>query len=110
VATVGVHVLVEWGARAVFGLAGVAIGLAVTTALVLLVLLASLGAVSVAVRGIALATVVLGVLAAAAFGLPRLVAGPLPAAAIGLVLYAGALALWRPPGLRHAWAYLRTLQ
>ena len=28
---------------------------------------------------------------------------------IGLVLYAGALSLWRPPGLTAAWAYLRRL-
>ncbi len=49
-------------------------------------------------------------LAAAAFGLPRLVIGAVPAAAVGLVLYSGALALWRPAGLRQAWAYLRTLQ
>jgi hypothetical protein len=42
--------------------------------------------------------------------LPRLVAGPLAAAAIGVVLYAAALALWRPSGLRHAWAYVRALQ
>jgi hypothetical protein len=44
------------------------------------------------------------------FGLPRIVVGPVAAAAIGLVVYAAALAVWRPPGLRHAWAYVRTLQ
>jgi hypothetical protein len=29
---------------------------------------------------------------------------------VGLAAYTVALALWRPPGLRHAWAYVRTLQ
>jgi hypothetical protein len=42
--------------------------------------------------------------------LPRLVVGPVASALVGLVLYALALTLWRPAGLRHAWAYLRTLQ
>src|SRR4029077_10895427 len=40
VVSLGVQVLVEWGATAAFGLAGAAGGLAVTTALVLGVLLA----------------------------------------------------------------------
>jgi uncharacterized membrane protein YccC len=42
--------------------------------------------------------------------LPRLVTGTVAAAVIGVVLYAAVLALWRPAGLRHAWAYVRTLQ
>jgi hypothetical protein len=33
-----------------------------------------------------------------------------PAAVIGLVLYAAVLATWRPPGLRTAWTYARTLR
>jgi hypothetical protein len=109
-AALGTQVLVEWGARAAFGLAGVAAGLALTTALVLAVLLAQLGALELVARGLALAAVVCGGLAALAFGLPRLVAGPIPAAVIGLVAYCVVLALWRPAGLRHAWAYLHTLQ
>jgi hypothetical protein len=105
-----VHVLVEWAARDAFGLAGVAVGLGVTTALILLVLLAALGAVTRVARGLAVAALVCGVLALVAFALPRLVAGPVLAATAGLVLYAVALAAWRPPGLRHAWAYVRALQ
>ncbi len=45
------QVLVDWGLRAAFGLGGVAGGLAVTTALVLFVLLAALGAVRRVVIG-----------------------------------------------------------
>jgi hypothetical protein len=109
-AALGVQVLVEWGARAALGLGGIAGGLGATTAAVLVVLLVSLDALAGVVRGIVVAAVVCGGLAAIAFVLPRLVAGPLAAAAIGVVLYAAALALWRPSGLRHAWAYVRALQ
>jgi hypothetical protein len=104
------QVLVEWGARAAFGLAGVAGGLALTTALVLALLLASLGALVRVAAGVATAAFACGGLALLAFGLPRVVAGPIAAAIVGLVLYITVLALWRPSGLRHAWAYVRTLQ
>jgi O-antigen/teichoic acid export membrane protein len=106
----GLQVLVEWGARAVFGLAGVAAGLALTTAVVLVVLLAALGALVRVSAGVAIAAIACGCVAVLSFGLPRIVVGPVAAAAIGLVVYAAALAVWRPPGLRHAWAYVRTLQ
>jgi hypothetical protein len=82
----------------------------VTTALVLGVLLGWLGAVRSTARGLALAALVCGFAAVAAFGLPRLVVGPVAAAVIGLVLYSATLAVWRPPGLRHAWAYVRSLE
>lgn len=110
VVALGAQVLVEWGARAAFGLAGVAAGLALTTALVLAVLLLALGALVPVARGVAVAAIACGALALLVFGLPRLVLGPLAAAAVGLLLYALALAAWRPARLRHAWAYLRTLQ
>jgi hypothetical protein len=109
-AALGAQVLVDWALRAAFGLGGVAAGLATTTALVLLALLAALGAVERVVLGVGLAALVCGGLAVVSFGLPRLVVGPVPAAVIGLVLYSAVLALWRPAGLRQAWAYLRTLQ
>jgi hypothetical protein len=107
---VGGQVLVEWGGRAAFGLGGVAGGLALTTAGVVVVLLAWLGALRRTLAGVVVAAVVCGALAAAAFGLSRLVVGPIPAAAVGLVLYASVLGAWRPTGLRHAWAYLHALQ
>jgi hypothetical protein len=106
----GLQVLVEWGARAAFGLAGVAAGLALATAAVLVVLLAALGALVRVSAGVAIAAIACGCVAVLSFGLPRIVVGPVAAAAIGLVVYAAALAVWRPPGLRHAWAYVRTLQ
>ncbi|HET7648577.1 MAG TPA: hypothetical protein VFK17_08400 [Gaiellaceae bacterium] len=110
VAVLGTQVLVEWGARAAFGLGGVAGGLALTTAAVMVVLLAALDALRRTTAGVVVAAVVCGAVAAACFGLPRLVVGPIAAAAVGVVAYAVALGAWRPAGLRDAWAYLRTLQ
>jgi O-antigen/teichoic acid export membrane protein len=109
VAALGVHVLVEWAARAAFGLAGVAVGLGVTTGLVLIVLLAWLRAVTLAVRGILVAALTCGVLALVAYGIPRLVLDPVAAALVGLVAYTTALAVWRPAALRHAFGYMRDL-
>lgn len=110
VAVLGVHVLVEWGGRAAFGLGGVTGGLALTTAAVLVALLASLDALRRSLIGLAVAAAVCGAVAAAAFGVPRSVLGAVAAAAVGLGLYVLALGVWRPAGLRHAWAYVRALQ
>jgi hypothetical protein len=104
------QVLAAWLGRAAFGLAGVAAALALTTALVLVVLLARLGALERVAVGLVAAAIVCGGLAALAFGLSRLVVGPVPAAILGLALYAIVLAAWRPVGLREAWTYLRALQ
>lgn len=109
-AALGGHVLVEWGGRAAFGLAGIAAGLAVTTAAVLVALLRPLGGLASALRGLGAAAAVCGGLAALAFGAPRAVLGAVPAAGVGLALYVAALGSWRPAGLRAAWAYARTLR
>ena len=104
-----VHVLVEWGGRAAFGLAGLAGGLAVTAALVLVTILAWLGALTATLRGLVVAAAACGGVALVGFGLPRIVLHPLPAAAVGLVLYSVVMLAWRPPGLRAAWSYVRAL-
>jgi hypothetical protein len=103
-------VLVEWAGRAAFGLAGVAAGMAVTTGVVLVALLRPLGALTATLRGLAVAALACGGLAALAFGVPRIVLGAAPTAAVGLALYAAALYTWRPAGLRTAWAYVRALR
>jgi hypothetical protein len=105
-----VHVPVEWACRAAFGLAGLAAGLAITTAVVLALLLAGLQALEATARGVLVAAGVCGAVAACAFGVPRALLPAVAAAAAGLVLYVAVLALWRPPGLRQAWAYVRALQ
>jgi hypothetical protein len=104
------HVLVEWAGRAAFGLAGLAAGMAVTTAATLVVLLIPLGSLGGVLRGLVIAAVACGGLAALVFGVPRLVLADVPAAGVGIALYVAVLALWRPSGLRSAWAYARALQ
>ena len=51
----------------------------------------------------------LGALAIVAFGGRGSCFGDTPAALVGLAAYAAILVVVRPPGLRHAWAYMRTL-
>ena len=110
VSALALHVLVEWGGRAAFGLAGIAAGMAVTTGAILVVLLWPLGALTRVLRGLAAAALVCGGLAAVAFGAPRAVLGPVPAAAVGLALYTAVVLVWRPAGLRNAWSYARALR
>jgi hypothetical protein len=110
VGILALHVLVEWGGRAAFGLTGIAAGMAVTTAATLAALLWPLGSLVQALRGLVVATLVCGGLAAVTFGAPRAVLGAVPAAIVGLVLYAVVLISWRPVGLRSAWTYARTLR
>jgi O-antigen/teichoic acid export membrane protein len=104
------QVPVEWAMREAFGLAGIAGGMAITTGLVLAALLRSLGSLGRTVRGVAVAAIVCGGLAAAAFLAPSAFLGAVSAAAVGLALYAAVLLFWRPAGLRAAWSYARTLQ
>jgi hypothetical protein len=107
--------LVEVGAvfllRDLFGIAGVAVALAVTTLAVVLVLVAALSRAALAVvgKGLTQAAVVLGLVALVAF-VPFALFLPRPlAAALGLSLYALVLLALRPPGLRTAWVYVRAL-
>src|SRR5215218_11263548 len=83
----GAHVLVEWAGREAFGLAGIAAGMAVTTGAILAALLWPLGSLRQTLRGVLVAAVVCGGLAALAFTAPRAVLGAVPAALVGLVLY-----------------------
>jgi O-antigen/teichoic acid export membrane protein len=109
-AALGLQVLVEWVASSAYGLAGVAAGMAVTTAAVLTALLWQLGSLARSLRGLVVAAVACGGLAAVAFGAPSTVLGAVPAAVVGLALYAVVLASWRPVGLRSAWSYARALR
>ena len=105
------HVPISLGLREAFGLDGLAVGLAVSTMLVLVVLLAAVSPRMLELAALGLGRVALGVaaLAAAAFGLMSLALPGIPAAAAGLLLYAGFLLVARPRGLREAWAYVRVL-
>ena len=109
-AAIAAQLLLEWAFRAAFGLGGVAVGLAVSTSGVVVVLLGALHALRRTVAGVLVAAAVCGGAAVVSFGVPRLVLGPFLAAVLGLLVYSTVLGAWRPAGLRQAWAYLRTLQ
>jgi hypothetical protein len=106
-----VHVPISLALRAAFGVDGLALALAVTTALVLVVLLAAVSPhlLEVACIGLVEAALILAALATAAFGLAALALPGIGAAIAGLAIYAGVLVATRPRGLREAWAYVRVL-
>lgn len=106
-----VHVPIEYGFRALFGLPGIVGGLALTTLLVLCALLATLSPRTLAgvARGLGWPTFVNGGLAGLSFAVLAVFLPPIPAAAVGVLVYAGLLAVLRPPGLRRAWSYVRAL-
>jgi hypothetical protein len=106
---VALHLPVAWLGQALAGLDGLAVSLALTTWLALAAMLARLGAVTAAVRGLVTAALVVAGIALVAFTPPGVLLGPLAAAGAGLALYAALLATVRPPGLRAAWRYLRAL-
>jgi len=110
-ACLALHVPLAWLGQKVFGLAGIAAALAVSTALILaglLVLLSRETLLRVA-GGLATATAWSAGLAVVSFALLALVLPPGPAAALGLAVYALLLVTVRPPGLLRAWSYVRAL-
>jgi hypothetical protein len=90
---------------------GLAVALAVTTALVLVVLLAAVSPRMLELAALGLGRVALGLaaLATVTFGLASLATSGAVAAGIGFVVYAAALMTVRPRGLTDAWAYVRAL-
>lgn len=94
-----------------FGLEGLALSLAVTTAAALAVLMAGLSrrALAVVAAGLARVAAVVLAIAVVAFVVPSLVLGGIAAAVVGLAVYAVLLALGRRLGLAQALAYARAL-
>lgn len=109
IAAVLLQVVLAVAGQRLFGLDGLALALAITTAAVLAALLSGLGSLAPTVRGLALATLTVGVGALLAFMPPALLLPAAAAAAVGVVLYVALLALARPAGLLTAWRYLRAL-
>jgi hypothetical protein len=103
------HIPVAWALWSAFELTGLALALAVATFLVLGALLARVGALELAGRGLVTAALLLAAVALLAFGVPALVLEPIAAALVGLTLYAALLAALRPRGLTQGWRYLRAL-
>jgi hypothetical protein len=98
-----------WAGQALFGLDGLALALALTTAVVLTALLVQLHAFWPTASGLASAAAMIGVGVALAFGVAGALLPGVVAAAAGLGLYAVLVLGARPPGLRDAWRYLRAL-
>ena len=110
VLALAVQVPLAWAAGELLELDGLAISLALTTLLVLVLLLRELGALRLAARGLVLAALVVGALTVASFLPAAVVLAPVAAAVAGLVLYGVLLAITRPRGLVASWAYLRALR
>jgi hypothetical protein len=103
------HVPIAFAGEAIGGLDGLALALALTTGLILVGLLTMLRSLEPVTRGIGVAVLTVAVLAAAGFVPAWLLLGRTAAAVVGALVYAALLAGFRPPGLRAAWGYLRTL-
>ncbi len=108
-AALALQVPLAWGAQELAGLYGLGLSLAVSTGVVLVGLLHVLRVPAAAVRGLVVAAGCVAAIAGAAFVPPAAVLGSFAAAATGLLLYSALVAVVRPPGLRAAWAYLRSL-
>ncbi len=109
-AVVILHIPAAFGSGRLFGLDGLVLSMAVTTAVVLVALLLELGALRTTMPELLRAAVVVGLLAAMAFLPPALLLPDAAAALVGALIYAALVAVIRPPGLRRAWFYLRDLR
>lgn len=110
VLALAVQVPLAWVSGELLGLDGLAISLALSTLLVLALLLRELGALRAAARGLLVAALLVAGLTLASFLPPAVVLAPLLAAAAGLILYAVLLVATRPRGLTSSWNYLRALR
>ena len=104
-----VHVPLAFAGQAIAGLDGLAIALAVSTALAFAWMLTFLHAARSTTERLAIAVAVVAGCTLVGFVPAGALLGPAGAAVAGLALSAGALALVRPVGLRSAWHYLREL-
>ena len=104
------HVPIAFAGQALAGLWGLAIALAISTALALAWLLVLLDALRATLGDLLTATVVVGAMAAVSFAVCAWLLGPVVAATLALVVYAGVMLVVRPPGLVRSWDYLRALR
>ena len=104
------QVPLAWLGVTLLDLYGLAIALACSTLAVLIALLAELGALVPASRGLVAAAALVGGLSVTSFVPPALVLGAVAAALTGLVLYVALVVLVRPRPLTLSWQYLRALR
>jgi peptidoglycan biosynthesis protein MviN/MurJ (putative lipid II flippase) len=100
-ATIGVRLL---------DLDGLALALGCSTVAILVALLADLGALAGAAKGLGVAALAVTGTCIATFAPPALLLGSAAAAATGLALYVSAFAVARPKPLVQSWRYLRALR
>jgi hypothetical protein len=98
-----------WAGSSLFGLDGLALALAGSTIVVLVALLAELGALAGTTSGLLVAALVVSAAGVLAFVPPALIVGDVAAALIGFVVYVALFALLRPRPLTRSWHYLRGL-
>ena len=104
-----IHVPLAFAGQAIAGLDGLALALAVSTAVAFGWMLTLLHAARSTAGRLALAVAVVAGCALVGFVPAGALLGPAGAALGGLALSAAALAVVRPVGLRTAWHYLREL-
>jgi len=104
-----IHVPLAFAGQALAGLDGLAVALAVSTAVAFGWMLTFLHAARSTIRRLALAIAIVAGCAIAGFVPAGALLGPAGAVVVGLVLSTAVLALVRPVGLRSAWHYLREL-
>jgi hypothetical protein len=111
VVAVAVDIPLSLGMRAVLGLRGLVLALAVATLLVILALMAavSMRMLMLTAAGLARTALLVAGLTVVSFGIPDLFTSGTVAAPAGLVLYVVALAALRPRGLVEGWRYVRAL-
>jgi len=105
-----VQVPLAWAGGSLLGLYGLALALAVTTALALVALLRRLGAAAGAARRLASAALVVCGGAVVAFLPVSFVLHGAAAVACGVAAYTALVLIVRPSGLTAAWRYLRALR
>jgi hypothetical protein len=99
------------GLRSVWGLAGIAVALGISTLVIALGLMAAVStrALAVAALGLARLALAVGAASALAFGGLSLALSPVPAALLGMVVYGIVIFAIRSLGLNEAWSYVRGL-
>jgi hypothetical protein len=108
-AALAAQIPLAWLGERLLDLEGLALSLAISTFLVLGVLLWELGALAAAARGLLRAGAVVALIAVTSFGAAQLVPGAAISGAVGVVAYVLLLGLVRPRGLATSWRYLRAL-
>jgi hypothetical protein len=108
-AALALHVPLALAGWRLAALDGLAVALALTTAVVLVLVLRQLEAVRPAGLGLAQVGAIVAAGTALAFVPAALLLPAVPAAVVGLVVYTALVAVVRPRGLGDAWRYLRAL-